>query len=374
MKEKNTNVLDYLEWRGDLSFEQDKFNEIDACILARFSYLSLKNIVDMSGTKVSIKDAYAKYDETKDSRAVYWKDDPALFKLMSESNRFKDLNLLYHVTKNNDDEMEQFSAITIELNENSYYLSFRGTDNTINGWKEDLLMSFDDKVSSQQDALDYIQQVSSLIKGDIYIGGHSKGGNLSIYTSLFCNSDAANRIKGVYSFDGPGLHKNVLKEIKNTDVIPTIINYIPQSSIFGKMLSHKEQSITVYSDATGALQHDIYSWTVMQKSFNHLPSETATSRIFDQAFHDYLDHLSKKEREDVVEIVFEIVDSCDAKTMDDLTKHLLTSFPKIMGKLSHLDDEEGKALKEAFIVLESSFKQGIEEEVKNYLSQDEEKQ
>ena len=35
---------DYLQWRGDLSLDQDKFNEVDTLILARFSYLPFNKI------------------------------------------------------------------------------------------------------------------------------------------------------------------------------------------------------------------------------------------------------------------------------------------------------------------------------------------
>ena len=36
-----SNIIDYIKWRGDLSFDQAPINEIDNIILARFSYLPL---------------------------------------------------------------------------------------------------------------------------------------------------------------------------------------------------------------------------------------------------------------------------------------------------------------------------------------------
>ena len=38
------NIIDYIEWRGDLGFENSSINEIDDIIFARFSYLPFKCI------------------------------------------------------------------------------------------------------------------------------------------------------------------------------------------------------------------------------------------------------------------------------------------------------------------------------------------
>lgn len=35
---KMSNILDYIKWRGDLTIQNDPFNEIDSLILSRFSY------------------------------------------------------------------------------------------------------------------------------------------------------------------------------------------------------------------------------------------------------------------------------------------------------------------------------------------------
>lgn len=32
------NIMDYIEWRGDLPFTQSEFNDVDNLILACFSY------------------------------------------------------------------------------------------------------------------------------------------------------------------------------------------------------------------------------------------------------------------------------------------------------------------------------------------------
>ena len=49
-----SNVIDYLTWRGDLTFEQDTFGNADALILSCLSYVNLDGIVPGPG-KGSIK-------------------------------------------------------------------------------------------------------------------------------------------------------------------------------------------------------------------------------------------------------------------------------------------------------------------------------
>lgn len=39
------NIMDYMDWRGDLSFEADEFNEVDNLILAQLAYVDFEGIV-----------------------------------------------------------------------------------------------------------------------------------------------------------------------------------------------------------------------------------------------------------------------------------------------------------------------------------------
>ena len=53
------NILDYLDWRGDLTFEQTPFNQVDNLILACFSYLDLDEIADVkNGNTLSVEELF----------------------------------------------------------------------------------------------------------------------------------------------------------------------------------------------------------------------------------------------------------------------------------------------------------------------------
>ncbi len=366
-KKEITNIIDYLIWRGDLSFAVDHLNEIDALIFSRFSYMDMKSILENDGQSLTIREAYDIYHAVEESRPKYAPQDPELFKLMAQSTRYGDLRISFHEFLYDEDDVEQFSAVAISIPDIGHFLSFRGTDNTINGWKEDLLMTFDEQVPSQLDALHYIEHVASKLEGDLFLGGHSKGGNLAVYAALFCDEAIAKRIKGVFSFDGPGLHKNVSAAIEDKIALPYIATYMPQSSIFGKMLTHRELQIVVNSNASGVMQHDIYTWEVIRKDFVLATEDTSTSRIFDQAFHDYLAKLSKQDRKEVVNVIFDAIGQCDAETMEDLTKNLAGNMIKVVKHMSSLDDHEGKLIKDALGVLGDSIRDGVIEEITSHI-------
>ena len=40
-----SNIFDYIKWRGDLSFEDSPFCEVDSVIFSLISYLNLNGIV-----------------------------------------------------------------------------------------------------------------------------------------------------------------------------------------------------------------------------------------------------------------------------------------------------------------------------------------
>ena len=48
------NILDYLDWRGDLTLEQAPFNEVDNLILAELAFVDFGGIVPAPGEGGSV--------------------------------------------------------------------------------------------------------------------------------------------------------------------------------------------------------------------------------------------------------------------------------------------------------------------------------
>ena len=251
-----SNIIDYIKWRGDLSFSQAPINEIDNIILARFSYLPFKYIElnDME-TIESISNKMKDFDIER----FLWDDDKEFIQILGQANRYKNLKTLNYVEIFDGAAEKQFAAITIMLPNKISYISFRGTDSSLVGWKEDFNMGFMENVPSQKEAVNYLNNIAKKNRDKLIIGGHSKGGNLAVYSAIFCEDKIKNRIERVINADGPGFDKSVIQTENYKKILNKIETYIPQSSIVGRLLEHEEEYQVVKSIQKGVMQHDIYS-------------------------------------------------------------------------------------------------------------------
>ena len=98
-------------------------------------------------------------------------------------------------------------VITIIMPDNTIYISYRGTDTSLVGWKEDFNMSFMKDIPAQKEALDYLNKIGEKYRDKLIVGGHSKGGNVSIYASMKCKSKIKRRMHqlvatGDYPYNG----------------------------------------------------------------------------------------------------------------------------------------------------------------------------
>ena len=188
-----------------------------------------------------------------------------LYPVLANSVRFGNLYISDFINKKDVEQEKQFSAITVHLPNDYIYVAFRGTDNTIVGWREDLNMCFSDTVPSQIDAVNYLNSIAKKYDNEnlkIFVGGHSKGGNLAIYAAAFCDLKFQEKIVTVYNNDGPGFSENIVDTEEYRRILPKIQTFMPQTSIIGRLLNHKEKIIILESTQTGIMQHDLYSWQV----------------------------------------------------------------------------------------------------------------
>ena len=128
------NIVDYLKWRGDLTFKQSPFNEVDNLILAEFAYINISK-KDFK-KNISIKEAVAffleKYNEQELKKRYPFTINPYQFyKEIANSKRFGNLKIVNYVNKLSKKEEKQFSAMSIKINFHTLYIAFRGTYETI---------------------------------------------------------------------------------------------------------------------------------------------------------------------------------------------------------------------------------------------------
>lgn len=242
------NIFDYIQWR-DIELEKVEFNEIDNLILARLSYFPLDGLIN-EDEEITIKEVYKRYKKVGTTGRILQKEDIDLFPVLANSIRFGNMKLTNYINKVDPIQEKQFSAITIIMQDKTIYVAYRGTDNTIVGWKEDFNMSFSKLVPAQTDAVNYLESVAKKYKNRIRVGGHSKGGNLAVYAAAFCNKHVKDKIINVYNNDGPGFCDEVVNSEQYKEIIDRVHTYIPQTSIIGRLLNHEEETIILKSTQT----------------------------------------------------------------------------------------------------------------------------
>lgn len=321
------NLLDYLDWRGDLTLAQSPFNEVDNLILAELSFVDFKDIVPFpgEGESVALHQAaeafFARFPagEKIDMGVLVPGAIPDMLRKMAESRRFRDMRLSCFVDWLDVGKGEQFAALAVETGDESAYLSFRGTDDTLAGWKEDFELACVPEVPAQKKAVEYVKHAAKQFpRLKLRLGGHSKGGNLAVYAAVFCPAAVQRRIIDVWSNDGPGFHDDILDLPEHRRVEGRIHSIVPKSSVVGMLLEHEETYQVVDSDQKGFLQHDGFSWQVLGDHFVKLRQVTQQAHLCDQALREMVHSMPVEEREKFVAALFDVLSASGAVTLTDL--------------------------------------------------------
>lgn len=348
-------VYDYMNSYGNVSLSDMPFSEVDNLVLSRISYFPLDNIVDASFEKrISIKEAAEKMlsDEkiTSDPDFVL-QEDIELMRLLTHSTRFNSLELFGYINKIDLKEQKQFACLTISLPNDIYFVSYRGTDNTIVGWKEDFNMTFMSVVPAQAEAVDYLNEVAKKLKGNFYIGGHSKGGNLAVYASIFTDNQTKDRILAIYNNDGPGFVDSVLELVEYQEVKNRIHTFVPQSSVVGMLLAHEDNYTVVKSNQHGIMQHDVYSWEVENNNFVHLERVNANCTFMNYTLKAWVDNTTANEREQFFNTVYDILEATNAKTIPEINADWLKNAQAMIKAYNGLDTDMKKSIDDALLSL-----------------------
>lgn len=327
---KFNNIIDYLDWRGDLTFEQAPICEVDGLIFSTLSYIDFGGLVpsEIYGIRkppalLTVTRRYLKSHEGSDVPSIGLILSKIITRLLvkaSKSRRFGLLSPICYASVYCDEEEKQFSATAFAFENGDTFIAYRGTDDTLVGWKEDFNMSFIYPIPAQTEALKFLEYVASKTTGKIYLGGHSKGGNLAVYAGVKASEETKKRIEKIYSNDAPGFDERFVSGGDYKEMKDKILTILPQSSVVGMLLEHEESYTVVKSNSTGILQHDGFSWEVIGPSFVHLDSISEGSRVLDKGLKKFLSDMTKDERENFVESLFNALsEKTGAKTLTELS-------------------------------------------------------
>ena len=343
-------MFDYLEWRGDLPFKKIGPNPVDMLIFSTLSYINYDGIVpETPNRRISMREAAEQFLALPDKeKKVRVKKDIQLLEAAADTERFGNVGMAFYRNVFVPEEEKQFAAITYFPGDGTAVLTFRGTDRTLVGWKEDFNMTFQDSIPAQREALKYLEEYSVNRLEPIRMAGHSKGGNIAVFAAAKASDEIQNRIVEIHNQDGPGFPEEMMSDFGYLTVIPKISSYVPESSIVGLLLEHMEPHTIIKSTKIGPLQHDPYSWEVMRDDFIQKEHMSGGSRFVDQATTAWLASMTPEERSELADMIFELVTSGGAMRTEELirpkqivnyVKSLVkdeTKRTKIIGSLSHL--------------------------------------
>ena len=343
------NIMDYLDWRGDLTFAERGFNEVDNLLLAELCFLDFDGIVPAEfDAPVLLPEAVARYDALRADvtmGVLVPGQIPALGRKMAASARFRESRLCGYACRTDARTQTQFAALTILLPDETAYIAFRGTDDTIVGWKEDFNLAFLPVVPAQTMAVQYLDAAAAALpQMALRVGGHSKGGNLAVYSAVFCNEAVQNQLMRVYNNDGPGFRTSLLSLEQHKRVAGRITTILPESSVVGMLLEHEERYEAVRSTQTGLWQHDGFSWQVRGEAFEHLPDLTEGGKLVDETIRAFILSLSDEQRVAFTDALFDILTCTDAGTLTDLKEGGLKTAAAMVKKYRELDKPTRQAL------------------------------
>jgi hypothetical protein len=323
-------INDYLAKFGDKTFKEYPFSEVDFAICAALSYadyLACESMKDKDLWNDKIPLSFFNKHETIKLLSRRYLTGPLVyynfFKNVLSTKRYEELRMTkienhFDAIKN-----EQYFSMVFEFLDRKIIV-YRGTDNSIPGWKEDFLTALDAEIPSQKYALDYLDKVLKDDRdNDYYIVGHSKGGNLAYYTILNTTLENFNRIKFCYNFDGNGFKDDRYNYHSYKD---KIMKMVPSDDVVGCLFDTFNFKYIVESKSFSVWAHDLLSWKIDNKTKNtFLRSRkglTKFSKAYQVALNYWVENLKREDLVDFIDFIFYIVDLNQPNTLADMLESM----------------------------------------------------
>ena len=358
-------LLDYLKWRNDVPLSVSPFNEVDNVIFSYLSYIDFRDLKEDWNGFFDLKELFQDFCEKHSLEEIqttgeFTERAPLLLQEMMAGERFSATKVGYYAEDFDKDKVKQFAALVFLLPDGRNYISFRGTDKTITGWKEDFLMSCQSETAGAKEAVAYFNKIAPVLEGELILGGHSKGGNFAMYAAAFCEAEHKERIMQVYNNDGPGFREEVIQSPEFQELLPKIITIAPQSSIIGQLLSNPAKQHVIHSTAKGILQHDAMTWEAEKDRL--LSSELdELSHYAKTTLGSWLESMDDETRESLCTTAFSLIESTNSETFIEFSGNLMKNMETIWKEMGKLPEDKKKEIMDALAnLMESSKKSALQ--------------
>lgn len=331
----------YIKEYGDKTFNEEKFNEIDNVILSSVVYLNFDGIVPKNKKSISLCEAgniflykYNYFDVSK--LGIAQKVSYKILKQIVNTKRYKDIQMYNY--KYIWDTDTQFGAVCFKVKKKFIYVAFEGTDNLLSGWKEDFQMAYEFPVPSQKLAVKYLNENIKLFDKNIIVGGHSKGGNLALVSSMYCKNRINKKIKQIYSNDGPGLKKEQIESENYSKIRDRLIHLVPNYSYVGVLLRNDKFTV-IKANRKDFMAHAVSSWQVNENEFIR-ENLSSISDSFRNSLLKWLDEHDLNQREKMISTVFKTLEESGIKNLNDFFN--LKNAITVIRNINNIDDETKK--------------------------------
>ena len=318
------NLSDYLAKNMDKSFAEKPLNEADMAILSQLSYLNLEGIVSSGCIKTTFQDAYKKYTAENRVSKGGAGDLEDLFTKVANSERYKNLKLSHFKQVEDPNTLEQFGAYAIDVSKLHKVVFFRPTNGSLYSWKENFTVAYNPTSKTQDRAVEYFNKLAKTHPLQTFtLCGHSKGGNNAMNAAANANIFNQTKIKQVINFDGPGFNSELHKGITNPQVLAKTVTIIPEGSIVGRLLDHKEKVIVVKThEKDGVFEHDMNDWQVDDIGFvrSEENKNNYKSDAVDKKIREIFAMYSEDKREMLVDGIFNILGNTGFTELEDVLK------------------------------------------------------
>lgn len=319
-----SNILDYVRTYGNETFLERHFSSADALVLAQLAYMDWASAVP--GLKeekdfITLKECLYIGDlEAIIRGSVFKTGNRELFFQTANSRRFGGIKLNFYVDIWNEAENVQMSALTFLLPCGRACVTFRGTDESLNGWKESFSMVYRFPVPAQEYAVVYLNQVGKKLNVPLIVCGHSKGGNLGVYASVCCDEQIQGRIRRIYNFDGPGFWEDFLQDERYRELIPRIRKYVAPESFIGLLLKDDVNTFMVECKSKGMQQHDPYQWELFRGRLRKVYKYNRERRLSGEKLNARILASSKEKCRGVIDSFFKAATDSGLQKLPELNK------------------------------------------------------
>lgn len=410
-----SNILDLLN-NDFTNFKERKFNAVDSLILCELAYICMPESIpkynDDSNSLATVplsellrgedfssmfSSGSTKVDEFRKNLLLAVESSPRYrgMRVGEVLERFDESNI--------DDSCEQqFAAVTFDLTDcigsSCFVVAFRGTDNTLVGWKEDFNMAFRCPVPAQESAAEYLLSISRRACKDscksggirgifssvgdyfanlfnkksdfknsdldksnlensndcdlndcdlsdnpkIFVVGHSKGGNMAAYAAMRLDAQdrsLGNHINKIYSMDGPSFGSDVVDPKVFSRVVSRIEKVVPQSAFIGLIMDTGVPYKVTAADSIGLMQHFGMYWQVKDGDFDYCDCVTPRALAVSKAANEWMMSLPFEERKRRIDSVYSIFSSLGYSTFDEMSAHWSEVVPALLKIAMRMDSK-----------------------------------